>query len=218
MNITDKFVEGFVEACYKSGLTEKQACTLMDYYVTQNNVDGIEKSAGAEGLLKALLAILGIGGLAYGADYLGTTNSGIGTWLRDNLGAGKWGIHKWINDAVGGSSAGLSSPTDTKIYKATPKPQPSNSFREAASNFANKSTDLGKAVINLPWKAHKTAVDTWSDAKNIVNSAPKVLDTAVNNVAGYVDRHAARATDWASGVAEKATKYVNGLHKKLITE
>lgn len=217
--MTDKFVEGFVEACYKSGLTEKQACALMDYYTTQNNVDGIEKSADANGLIKALLAVLGIGGLAYGVDYLGTTNSGIGTWLRNNLGAGNWGLHKWVSSALGGgSSSGLASPADTKLYKETPKPHQSKSFREAAGNFANKSADLGKAVINLPWKAHKTAVDTWNDAKNIVSSAPKVMDKAVNDAVGYVDRQAAKATDWASGVAESATKHVKDFHKKLITE
>jgi hypothetical protein len=201
MNITDKFVEGFVEACYKSGLTEKQACVLMDCYVTQNNVDGIEKSADAKGLLKALLAVLGVGGLAYGADYLGTTNSPIGTWLRNNLGAGNWGIHKWVSNALGGASSGLASPEDTKLPKKTSEPHQSKSFSEAVGN-------LGNALINVPWKTHKTAVDTWNDAKHLAHSAPKVVGKAVDDAVGYVDQQAARATDWA-------TERVENLNKKL---
>lgn len=217
MNITDKFVEGFVEACYKSGLTEKQACTLMDYYVAQNNVEGIEKSADANGLIKALLAALGIGGLAYGADYLGTTNSPIGTWLHNNLGAGNWGIHKWVSNALGGagSSGGLAAPADTKLYKETPMPHQSKSFREAAGNLANKTSDLGNAIINLPWKTHKTAVDTWNDAKHITASAPKVMGKAVNDTVGYVDRQATKATDWAANAAEKATGRVEDFREEL---
>lgn len=203
MNITDKFVEGFVEACYKSGLTEKQACTLMDYYVAQNNVEGIEKSADANGLIKALLAVLGVGGLAYGADYLGTTNSPIGTWLRNNLGAGNWGIHKWVSNALGGagSSGGLAAPKDTKMYKA-PKakaaPAQSASLGEAAGKLAQESSTLGGKLINLPWKLKKTVQDTWNDTKHVVKSTPKVVGKAVSDAADYTARKATSAADWTT--------------------
>lgn len=199
--MTDKFVEGFVEACYKSGLTEKQACALMDYYVTQNNVEGIEKSADTNGLLKALFAILGIGGLAYGADYLGTTNSPIGTWLRNNLGAGNWGIHNWVSNALSGagSTGGLAAPKDTKMYKA-PKGEPaqSASFGEAAGKLAQESSTLGNKLINLPWKVKKTVQDTWNDTKHIAKSTPKVVGKAVDDTVAYADRKATSAADWTT--------------------
>ena len=201
--MTDKFVEGFVEACYKSGLTEKQASSLMEYYVTQNGVEGIEKAADANGLIKALLAILGAGGLAYGIDYLGTTNTSIGNWLKNNLGAGSWGINNWVNNNIlnraGSTSAGLASPQDTKMYKA-PKdgPTQSASFGEAAGKLAQESSTLGNKLINMPWKVKKTVQDTWNDTKHVVKAAPKVVGKAVSDAADYAGRKATTAADWTT--------------------
>lgn len=209
--MTDKFVEGFVEACYKSGLTEKQASSLMEYYVTQNGVEGIEKAADANGLIKALLAILGAGGLAYGVDYLGTTNTPIGNWLKNNLGAGSWGINNWVNNNIlnraGSTSAGLASPEDTKMYKAPDKaPEKSKSFTEAAGKLAQKTSDLGHSLINLPWKAEKTIKDTWSDTKRIAGQIPQAASKVVNDGISAVDRTAAGATDWVTDKVDSVNK------------
>lgn len=131
MKVTDKFIEGFVESCYVQGLHEKQASVLLQYYLEDGNGEIMEKSAAVKSILKILAILLGVGGLGYGMEQLGTTNTAIGRWLKDNLGAGNWGLKKTVDRAIGFAKGENSLFPEDKTPKPNepvpttiPKPKP----------------------------------------------------------------------------------------------